>query len=258
MARFAGKVCIITGGASGIGAKTAELFAEQGGRVVIGDVNDELGETLAAQIGDAAAYLHLDVTDAAACQAAVDLAVARFGGVDCVVNSAIRMAPGPLKELSLDDWNTVVEVGLTGSFLMSQAAGRWMIDNGRKGSIVNLSSTGGRDPYGMAGAYSTVKAGLIMLARHMAIEWAPHGIRANAVCPGHTETPLTAYLQDPEIKKARSAVTPLQRVGQPEDIANGILYLLSDEADWVTAAALDIDGGLSSSVMNHMPGRKWS
>jgi NAD(P)-dependent dehydrogenase (short-subunit alcohol dehydrogenase family) len=259
MARFTGKVCIVTGGARGIGAKTAEMFVEQGGKVIVGDVNDELGQELCDQIGaDKAVYMHLDVSDPQACQAAVDLAVERFGGVDGVVNSAVKMAPGALKDLPLEDWNLMLNIGLTGTFLMSQAAARWMIDNGRKGSIVNLSSVGGRQPYGMSGGYSTVKAALIMLARHCAIEWAGHGIRVNAVCPGHIETPLTAYLQDPEIKKGRSEVTPLQRVGQPVDIANGILYLLSDEADYVTAAALDIDGGLSMSVMNHMPGRKWS
>jgi glucose 1-dehydrogenase len=207
---------------------------------------------------DNAVYMHLDVTDPDACQAAVDLAVERFGGVDCVLSSAIKMAPALLKDLSLEDWNTMVNVGLTGTFLMTQAAGRWMIDNARGGSIVTVSSVGGRQPYGMSGAYSTVKASVIMLARHFAIEWAGNGIRVNTVCPGHTETPLTAYLQDPEIKRARSEVTPLGRVGQPVDIANGILFLFSDEADYVTAAALDIDGGVSMSVMNHMPGRKWS
>ena len=258
MARFTDKVCIVTGGASGIGAKTAEMFAEQGGKVVVGDVNDELGNEVCLGIGaDDAVYMHLDVTDPDACQAAVELAVERFGSVDCVVNSAVKMAPGMLKDLPLENWNTMVNVGLTGTFLMTQAAGRWMIDSERGGSIITMSSVGGRQPYGMSGAYSTVKASLIMLARHFAIEWAGYGIRVNAICPGHTETPLTAYLQDPEIKKARSEVTPLQRVGQPVDIANGIMFLLSDEADYVTAAVLDIDGGVSRTVMNHMPGRKW-
>ena len=202
MARFTDRVCIATGGASGIGAKTAEMFVEQGGKVIVGDVNDELGAEVCERIGaDSAAYLHLDVTDPEACQAAVELAVERFGSVDCVVNSAVKMAPGLLKDLSLEDWNTMVNIGLTGSFLMTQAGGCWMIDNERSGSIITMSSIGGRQPYGMSGAYSTVKASLIMLARHFAIEWAGYGIRVNAVCPGHTETPLTAYLQDPEIKK---------------------------------------------------------
>ena len=257
MVNLENKVCIVTGGVSGIGAQIAIQFAKAGGKVVIGDINDEMGEALAAQIGTNAAYLHFDVSDPEACARAVSFAVGTFGGVDCVLNSAVCMAPGALKDLSLQDWNRLLEVGLTGSFLMTQAAGRWMIDNGRTGSIVNVSSLGGRHPYGMAGAYSTVKAAVIMLARHFAIEWAEHGIRVNTVCPGHVETPLTVYMQDPVIKQGRADVTPLKRVGQPDDIANGILFLFSEASSYVTAATLDIDGGVSSSIMNHMPGRKW-
>ena len=259
MSRFEGKVCIITGGASGIGAETARMFADEGGSVVIGDVNDALGHEIAAGIGEAkSVYLHFDVTDPAACQTAVDLAVDKFGAVDYVLNSAIKMARGLLKDLSLEDWNLMVDIGLTGSFLMTQAAGRWMIDRGRPGSIVMMSSIGGRQPYGMSGAYSTVKAGVKMLAEHFGIEWGSHQIRVNSIVAGHIETPLTAYLQDPEIKKGRSEVTPLKRVGQPVEIANGVLFLFSDAADYITATALNIDGGITKSVMNHMPGRKWS
>ncbi len=177
--------------------------------------------------------------------------------MDHLVNSAIRMDPGPLLELSLESWRNVMDVGLTGMFLMSQAWGRWMIGHGRPGAMVNLSSVAGLQPYGMAGAYSTVKAGIIMLTRHLALEWARKGIRANVICPGTIETPLTAYLQDPEVRQGRAEVTPLGRVGQSEDVAHGICYLLSDEADYVTAARLEIDGGVTQSIFNHMPGRKW-
>lgn len=258
MGRFDGKVCIVAGGARGIGGKTAEVYAEEGGHVIIGDVNDELGVALAGKIGEGrAAFQPLDVTDPASCAAAVDRAAAEFGGVDHLVNCAIKMAPAPLIDLELESWKRVVDIGLTGVFLMCQAYGRWVIGNERSGAIVNLSSNAGLQPYGMSGAYSTVKAGIIMLTQHFAIEWARKNIRANVICPGHTETPLTAYLQDPEIKKARSDVTPLHRVGQPIDTANGVLFLLSDDADYITAARLDIDGGLTSSIFNHMPGRKW-
>ena len=258
MARFNGKVCLIAGGGRGIGGKTAEFFASQGGKVVIGDVNAEPGQELAGKIGAGkAVFQRLDVTDPKSCEAVVARAVDEFGGIDYLVNCAIKMAPGALKDLALADWKLVVDIGLTGTFLMCQAAGNWMIDNGRPGAMVNLSSNAGVQPYGMSGAYSSVKAGIIMLSRHFAIEWAGKEIRVNVVCPGHTETPLTAYLQDPEIKKARSEVTPVGRVGQPEDIANGILFLLSDEADYITATQLDIDGGLTKSIFNHMPGRKW-
>ena len=257
--RFENKVCLISGGASGIGAKTAEMFVGQGGKAVIVDINDELGTEVSEKIGtDDCLYSHVDVTDPQACQSAVEFSVEQFGGVDCVLNSAVKMAPGLLKDLPLESWNSMLNIGLTGTFLMTQAAGRWMIDNGRKGSIITMSSIGGRQPYGMTGGYSTVKAAVIMLAKHFAIEWASYGIRVNTICAGHTETPLTAYMKDPEIKKGRDEVTPLQRVGQPEDIGRGILFLFSDEAEYITAAELDVDGGLSMSLMNHMPGRKWS
>ena len=259
MSRLAGKVALISGGASGIGAATAARLVAEGGKVVIGDVNTTLGSEVAAGLGtDNAAFTELDVRSPGSCAAAVAFAVDRFGTVDCVLNSAIRMAPGMLAELPLDDWNTMLEVGLTGTFLVTQAAGRWMIANGRPGSIVAVSSIGGRQPYGRSGAYSTVKSAVIMLARHFAIEWASRGIRVNAVCPGHVETPLTAYLKDPEIKAKRSALTPLGRVGQPDDVAGTVAFLFSDDADYITAAAIDVDGGLGSTVMNHMPGRTWS
>jgi NAD(P)-dependent dehydrogenase (short-subunit alcohol dehydrogenase family) len=257
MGRFDGKACIVAGGARGIGGKTCEFYAEQGGRVVIGDVNEELGQDLASQIGNGAVFQKLDVTDPDSCCAAVERSVSEFGAVDHLVNCAIKMDPAPLIDLSLESWKLVVDIGLTGMFLMTQAYGRWMIENERPGAIVNLSSNAGVQPYGMSGAYSTVKAGIIMMTQHFAIEWARKKIRANVICPGHTETPLTAYLQDPEIKKGRSEVTPWGRVGQPEDIANGICFLLSDEADYITAARLDIDGGITKSIFNHMPGRKW-
>lgn len=257
MARFTGKTALITGGARGIGAETARRFVAQGGRVVIGDINEELGRSVCEEIGAGALFQLLDVTDPGSCQDALVVAVETFGSVDCLVNSAIAITPGALKDLSLADWNRTLETGLTGTFLASQAVGRWMIENDRRGAIVNYSSVGGRQPYGMAGAYSTVKAAIIMLSEHLAIEWAQYGIRVNCICPGHTETPLTAYMKDPAIKQGRADVTPLQRVGQPEDIADGTLFLLSDEATYVTAATLDIDGGLHATVMNHMPGRKW-
>ena len=191
MNRFREKVCLVTGGASGIGAKTAEMFVEQGGKVAVCDVDDALGKEIAAEIvatsgGDNAIFIHTDVSDPDACQGAIDQTVSKFGSVDCVLNSAIKMAPGMLKDLALEDWNSMISVGLTGTFLMTQAAGRWMIDNGRPGSIVTMSSIGGVQPYGMSGAYSTVKAAVIMLAEHFGIEWGGLQVRVNAVCACQT------------------------------------------------------------------------
>ncbi|MFP3915556.1 MAG: SDR family NAD(P)-dependent oxidoreductase [Actinomycetota bacterium] len=253
--RFAGRVCVVAGGARGIGAATVRRVVSEGGRVVVGDVNRELAEELGSELGDDALVHPLDVRDRAACRDVVSAAVERFGRVDHLVNCALQHAPGALADLPLDSWQQVVDIGLTGTFLMSQAVGRRLIDQGEGGSIVNVASLAGLTPYDGTGAYSTVKAGVVMLSRQMAVEWAPHGIRVNSVCPGHILTPLTAYLQDPEIRRVRSEATPLGRVGETSDVAAGILYLLSDESAYVTGTELVVDGGLANTVFPNLPGR---
>jgi NAD(P)-dependent dehydrogenase (short-subunit alcohol dehydrogenase family) len=256
--RFSGRTCIIAGGARGIGATSARMFAEEGGHVVVGDVNQETGRALEDQIGrDRALFVPLDVTDPSSCEEIVQRACTEFGRIDCLVNCAIRMAPGPLEKLALEDWAGLVEVGLTGTFLMCQAAGRQLIRQGDGGAIVNLSSSAGLQPYTMTGAYSTVKAGIIMLSRQLGVEWSGYKIRVNSVCPGHTLTPLTAYLADPEVRRERSEATPLGRVGEPQDIAAAILFLLSDDASYVTAAEFLVDGGLNNTVFSRLPGRRF-
>lgn len=212
---------------------------------------------VSAELGDAAQHYVLDVTDEDALVAAIDDAASRFGGIDVGVCSAISMAPGPLLNLETNDWKRLVNVGLHSTFVAGRQFARNMVDHGRGGSIINLSSNAGLAPYAGAGAYSSTKAAVIMLSKQQGIEWAEHGIRSNAICPGHVETPLTAYLQDPEIKAGRAAVTPLGRVGQPPDVASAALYLASDDSSWVTSTALVVDGGIVASIYNHMPGRKW-
>jgi len=258
MRKFEGKVALVTGGARGIGERTAIDFVRNGGSVVIGDVNQDLGQALARGIGEAATYFPLDVTDPDSCVAFVAEGIGRYGRVDYLVNSAVRIKSGPLLDLSLSDWEEGLRVGLTGTFLATQAFGRELVKAGRPGAVVNLSSIGGRFPYSGSGAYSSVKGAIVRLTEQFALEWASHGIRVNAVAPAHVETPLLVYLKDPDVKRTRSAVTPLGRVGQPEDISSAILYLLSDEASWVTATTIDIDGGLGKSIMNHLAGRKWA
>ena len=257
MPDFSGKTLLVTGGARGIGEAVARAFVKNGGRALLADVDAERGRALALEIGHGAVFQPCDVRNPADCETAVQRAVAAFGTIDCLVNSAIKMAPAPLADLKLDDWRTVIDVGLTGTFLMTQAFGRWVVAHGRSGSVVNLSSMSGDQPYSSSGAYSTVKAAVRMLGDHFAIEWARKGIRVNTVAPGHIETPLTAYLKDPVIRKGRSDATPLGRVGQTDDVVGGILFLLSDEARYVTASTLTIDGGVTKSIFNHFPGRTW-
>jgi NAD(P)-dependent dehydrogenase (short-subunit alcohol dehydrogenase family) len=259
MNSFAGKTAIVTGGASGIGERVAEDIVAQGGNVIIGDVNGDLGKKLSSRLGEAkVAFIELDVSRASDCRRAVEGAQSAFGGIDFLVNSAMKIVANPLIELSEASWRTTLNIGLTGTFLMSQAFARYLVREKRPGAIVNISSIGGQHPYGGAGAYSVVKAGTTLLTEQMALEWAQYGIRVNAVAPGTIETPLTAYLQDRNIRESRRQAVPLGRIGQPADISNGVLYLLSDAASWVTATTLTIDGGVSRSLFNYMKGRKWA
>ena len=227
--------------------------------MVIGDVNGDLGKKLSRRLGATKAkFIELDVSRSTDCKQAVEAARSAFGGLDFLVNCAIAMNAKPLIELSEAGWRKTLDVGLTGAFLMCQAFAAHLVRDKRPGAIVNISSIGGQHPYGGAGPYSTVKAGIVLLTEQMALEWAQYGIRVNAVAPGTIETPLTAYLKDADIRESRREAVPLGRIGQPADISNGILYLLSDDASWVTATTLTIDGGVSRSLFNHMKGRKWS
>lgn len=256
--RFDGRVAVVAGGARGIGEAVVRALVDEGARVAIGDIRMEQAEQLADDLAPAVTAHQFDVRDPDDCEALIDAAISTFGQVDHLVNTALQHAPGSLLELTREAWNQVVEIGLTGSFLMCQAFGRRVVDQGSGGSIVNISSLAGLQPYDGTGAYSTVKAGLTMLSRQLALEWADSSIRVNIVSPGHIDTPLTAYLQDPEIRRARSEATPIGRVGDPADVANAALFLLSDDAEYVTGAELVVDGGLSNTIFWKLPGRRFA
>ncbi|HEX6541257.1 MAG TPA: SDR family oxidoreductase [Ktedonobacterales bacterium] len=255
---LAGDVLLVAGGATGIGAETARLWVRRGGRVAIGDINAADGQKLADELGaENALYTSLDVRSAGACADAVRATVERFGSVKSLLNTAIKMNPGPLLEQHDEEWSASLDVGLTGYLRTGQAFARWLVDHKQPGSIVNISSISATQPYDGAGPYSVVKAGVTMLTELMAIEWAPYGIRANSIAPGPVLTPLTAFLQDPAIRAARASAIPLGRIGSVQDVAPLIVFLLSDDAGWITAEQVTIDGGVTKSVFKHLPGRVW-
>ena len=255
-----GKKIIITGGASGIGRASAVLAANEGADIAVADIDrvaaDATAELVRAK-GREALVVEMDTSKVADAQRMADEAVAAFGTIDGIVCCAIKQKPAKLEELSEEEWDMVIDIGLKGYFLCAQAAGRVMLERG-SGSIVFVSSVGGVQAYNGAGAYSIAKAGNVMLGNLFGVEWGGRGVRANTVLPGQVPTPLTqAMFDDPEIASGRAAVVPMGRVGQPEEIAEACVFLLSDRASYVNAAMLKVDGGQAESKMMHTPGRKW-
>ena len=237
-----GRVAIITGGASGIGRRTAELFVAEGAKVVIGDRNEALLDEVRNGIGgDRCATAIVDVAKERDLERLVSLACERFGKVDMAVNFAGIGTLGPIHDLPAESWRAVIDVCLTGVFLSVKHQSRAMLQ-GNGGVIVNLASTYGRQPGEGMAAYCCAKAGVEMLTRVAALELGPRGIRVNAIAPGFVETPMTAPTQ-PKSRAAYIDSIPLGRPGQPDDIARAALFLVSDDAAWFNGETLVVDGG---------------
>ena len=247
--RLDGMVAVITGAASGIGAGTARRFVDEGASVVLADIQQEIGESLAAELGDSATFALTDVTSEDDVAEAVGMAVARWGQLDVMFNNAgILGAVGSIADTSVEDWERTISVLLTGAFLGSKHAARVMIPKG-SGSIINTSSiagiTGGLAPH----AYSTAKHGVIGLTKTVASEMAAHGIRVNAIAPGNTVSAMTADVMTGDhsnLEQASEAIrskSPLGIAGEAGDIAGAAVYLASNEARYVTGHTLVIDGG---------------
>ena len=241
------RVCLVTGGASGIGAAGARRFARAGARVVVADRNAAGAAAVAAEIGGVG--LAVDVADAAAVDAAVADVVARHGRLDAVwANAGIAGVRAPCAEQPTEAWENVLAVNLTGVFFTFRAALRAMAGVGR-GALLATASVAGLEASAGSPAYHVAKAGVIMLVRHVARAYGPQGIRCNALCPGLTDTPIldpfAAQLGGREALFARTLrAIPQGRVGLPEDIAEAALFLLSDEASYVNGVAFPVDGGM--------------
>ena len=247
--RLQGKVAIITGAARGQGAEEARMFAKEGAKVVLADVTDQEGTAVAAEIaemGGDALYVHLDVTNEDEWDAAVQSAVARFGKLDILVNNAGIWRRGHVLETSSDQWDDIMDVNAKGVFLGTKAAIPEMRKAGG-GSIVNISSTAGLVGSKTSAAYSASKGAVRIFTKSTAVQYAAEGIRANSIHPGPIDTDMGDQVwPDAASKSASVTRTALNRMGTPEDIAYGALYLASDESSFVTGSELVIDGGVTA------------
>ena len=254
--RLKDKVALITGAGRGIGRDIALAYAREGAKVVVNDVDPATAEATAKDVGGLGVVA--DVAKSVDVARMIETTIAQYGRIDIVVNNAMKIVPGKLEALPEESWDTTMNIGLKGAFLVSQAAARHMIAQ-KSGCIVNIASIAGLFPYNWAGAYSVVKAGLIMLTKLQAMEWAPYGIRANAITPGYIRTPGTeAMYADPEIYEGRRKGVPMGRVGSGEDIAGPAIFLASEDARYTTGSVVGADGGQAVGYFLSVPGRRFS
>jgi NAD(P)-dependent dehydrogenase (short-subunit alcohol dehydrogenase family) len=245
--RLSGRVGVVTGGASGIGAASARKFVAEGARVVLADRNEVLLDAMQQELGDAAITEAVDVTVEADVERMTARAVEVFGGLHFALNCAGLGTLAPVTDHSLEEWQTVVGVCLTGTFLSLKHEARAIEATGQGGAIVNLASINAKVPSKGMAAYCSAKAGVEMLTRCAAMELGPKGIRVAGIGPGLVETPLTEYAKLlPQIGDAYLASIPLGRVGAPGDIADAATFLVSDEASWVSGETLYVDGAEST------------
>jgi NAD(P)-dependent dehydrogenase (short-subunit alcohol dehydrogenase family) len=243
--QFAGKVGLVTGGGSGIGRATAVLLAKRGGAVVVADVNLAAGAATAGDIrnaGGRAEAVGCDVTRWEQVQAAMDHTVKTLGGLDVVVNCAGTMKGHLLEETPEAEWREMLDVNLTGAFLVTKAALRTLRERGG-GAVVHIASRMAIRVKEGHGAYAAAKAGILQLTQMAALEGAPHRIRVNCVCPGIVDSPMTRGAYGQEAFDGWSRICPLGRAATPDDVAKAMLFLASDEAAFITGVNLAVDGG---------------
>ncbi|GAA0956920.1 SDR family oxidoreductase [Actinocorallia libanotica] len=248
--RLAGRVALISGAASGMGAAHARAFVAEGAQVVLGDITDEPGLKLAAELGDAAAYVHLDVTVAEEWDAAVKTAVERFGKLNVLVNNAGILDGGPLGAYTEQQWRRILDINLTGAFLGLTAA-RDALAESRPSSVINVSSAAGME--GVAGmhGYTASKWGLRGLTKSAALELAEHGVRVNSLHPGAVMTPMIAgEAAEAGVTEIDRNQNSLKRLAAPEEISNLMVFLASEESSFCTGSEFIADGGLTAGSIH--------
>jgi NAD(P)-dependent dehydrogenase (short-subunit alcohol dehydrogenase family) len=253
--RLDGKVAVVTGGCSGIGLATVKRFVEEGARVVIGDIDDQRGEELVGQLGgeEIVRYQHVDVTSKEEVDALFAKAKDSWGSVDIAFNNAGISPPedDSILDTELEAWRLVQEVNLTSVYLCCKAALPYMLKQ-RSGSIINTASF-----VAVMGAatsqisYSASKGGVLSMSRELGVQFARDGVRVNALCPGPVNTPLLQELfaTDPERAARRLVHVPMGRFAEPEEMANAVLFLASDESSFITASTFLVDGGISGAYV---------
>jgi glucose 1-dehydrogenase len=248
-----GRVCVVTGAASGIGLATAQALADAGAVVALIDRDGDAAREAARRIGRGSIGVACDIADEAAVRDAAAQVRRELGPVHGLVNNAGFLRAGALEDVSLADWNAVLAVNLTGQLICSREFGRDMLAAGQ-GAIVHIASISALHPQTKSGAYSASKAGVLLLNKQLAAEWGPRGVRSNAVCPGMIRTALSSrFYEVPGFEAARAAVTASRRVGEPSDIAEPAVFLLSDRAAYINGTELLVDGGLDCMLMDMVP-----
>lgn len=240
---------VITGSGRGIGATIAEHAVKAGYSVAVWDSDLPAAEAVAADLGSCAIGVGVNVTDAAS----VAAAFAALPEVPtAVINNAGIVRFGPLLDLSIEDWETALRVNLTGAFIVSRAAAALMAHAGG-GSIVQIASINGIAAAPFAGAYSASKAGIIMLGQQMALEWSDLGIRVNTVAPGLIDAGMSEPIyDDPQVRELRQSRVPLNRLGSADDVAQSVMFLISEQASYITGQTIAVDGGISISALRGM------
>ncbi len=245
-----GRAVLVTGAAGGLGSAIARRFATEGDRVCVLDIDGGAARQMADRLPGDAVGLGASVAVPDEVEAALD----HFGTPDVVVNNAGIVRFGPLAELELDDWRAVVDVNLTGTFVVARAVARRWLATGRPGVMVNVTSMNGVAPGPNAGAYGATKAAVALLTQQMALEWGSAGVRVNAVAPGLIDGGMSAPIYaDPSTRDARSSKVPLRRLGTVDDVADAVWWLASDASSYITGHQLLVDGGVTMAMIANLP-----